>query len=63
MTGSNLNRRRRLEIRDKIEHLKEQVYIDPSSWKDAQEAIEELQAELDRLELEYYRQTRNIELN
>ena len=63
MTGSNANRQRRLEIREKIERLKEQISIHPATWKDVEREIEQLQDELDRLELEYYRQTRNIELN
>ena len=54
---------RRLEIRDNIERLEEQMCIYPLTREDARHAIEKLQEELERLELEYPRQTENLELD
>ena len=63
MDRSNLNRQRRLEIREKIECLEEQMCIYPPIKDDTQHAIKKLQDELERLELEYYRQKEDVEVN
>ena len=62
MMGSNEYRRKRLEIRRKIDYYEEQRIVFPYSKHEADRHIEELEDELEQLAMEYRRQIRNSEL-
>ena len=63
MKGSNANRKRRLEIIDKIDYLEERMCIFPSFREDARRDIDRLVDELKQLESENRMQTENVEMN
>ncbi len=56
MMGSNAYRRKKLEIKRRIEYYQEQMKIYPYTKREALANIEELEDEEERLDLDYRRQ-------